>query len=368
MVSVILLRNIITNYYIFPRIGIPLSKSLTVFIDTTCYKPYNHQTHLYESLGGTELTVSRIAEGLSLNNHPVLVLQHNRDHVETANSNLMFAPLDYLKSCKGQIKTAIVIRDPQVIPWVHETCKPRQIVLWYHDLAEKSLLLNYSIIKEYKPQIICVSDYHRLQLTDLVLTNLEWNMEYPKINYIHNPIPDDLNPNSTPRTPYKLLFASSPHKGLSHAVNLFKTLVMHDNRYNLYVCNPGYIADADLNHPNIVNLKSLSYPDLITQYRTSECVFYPNVVFPETFGLIYAEANACGTPVLTHGIGASSEVLTDAQKQIVDCYDSARVIEKLSKLIQFQRENSQRAEGSPIKANEKFRLSNILKQWEKLIS
>ena len=40
------------------------------------------------------------------------------------------------------------------------------------------------------------------------------------------------------------------------------------------------------------------------------CVFYPQTRFRETFGLIGAEANALGTPVLAPaGIGALSEVL-----------------------------------------------------------
>lgn len=48
--------------------------------------------------------------------------------------------------------------------------------------------------------------------------------------------------------------------------------------------------------------------------QESLCTFYPNCVYPETFGLVLAESNAVETPVLTHCIGAAPEVFGDPRQ------------------------------------------------------
>lgn len=45
-------------------------------------------------------------------------------------------------------------------------------------------------------------------------------------------------------------------------------------------------------------------------------MFFPNFVFPETFGLVLAESKALGILVLTHDCGAAAEVLGDPQQQL----------------------------------------------------
>lgn len=49
-----------------------------LFIDPCCPKPYDPQVLATESLGGTEATVIRVAEGLASKDHVVVVKQHNR--------------------------------------------------------------------------------------------------------------------------------------------------------------------------------------------------------------------------------------------------------------------------------------------------
>ncbi len=50
------------------------------------------------------------------------------------------------------------------------------------------------------------------------------------------------------------------------------------------------------------------------QVRRSLCTFHPNFRIPETFGLVYAESHALGTPVLTHDFGAAAEVVGDPRQ------------------------------------------------------
>ena len=48
--------------------------------------------------------------------------------------------------------------------------------------------------------------------------------------------------------------------------------------------------------------------------RRALCTFHPNFLIPETFGLVYAESHALGTPVLTHDFGAAAEVVGDPRQ------------------------------------------------------
>src|SRR4051812_11298540 len=80
----------------------------------------------------------------------------------------------------------------------------------------------------------------------------------------------------------------------------------------LHVANPGYKPLPMRDFPGVTWLGSLPPAEAIAQARTALGVFMPNLHLPETFGLVFAEANAVGTPVLTHDLGAAREVLHPA--------------------------------------------------------
>lgn len=62
-------------------------------------------------------------------------------------------------------------------------------------------------------------------------------------------------------------------------------------------------------HSNVEFLGRLS-ADLVTELlQSSDCVIVPSIV-PESFGLVAAEAMACGTPVLASKIGGLAELLS----------------------------------------------------------
>jgi glycosyltransferase involved in cell wall biosynthesis len=106
-------------------------------------------------------------------------------------------------------------------------------------------------------------------------------------------------------------------------------------------------------------LGALPHNAVLKHVSNSFCVLYPNYVFPETFGLVFAEANAVGTPVLGHAIGAASEVLSD-NEQLVDCKQIKNVVDRFEK---WQREGRPKVE-----AREEFKIFNVVQNWLKLLS
>jgi glycosyltransferase involved in cell wall biosynthesis len=174
---------------------------------------------------------------------------------------------------------------------------------------------------------------------------------------IYNPIDNDLTPDSTPVDKNKIVFFSSPHKGLKRTLEVFKNFANFPELADvkLYVANPGYFPDHELKDiPNVINLGSLSHPDVIREVRNALCVFHLNNVFPETFGLVHAESNAVGTPFLSARFGATAE-LADHPAEFIDVSDNKAIIDRI---IQWKTVDRPRVRGGP-----QFRLKNVLRDW-----
>jgi len=154
----------------------------------------------------------------------------------------------------------------------------------------------------------------------------------------------------------KLIYYSSPNKGLTEALEIFAKLRERHTNLTLYIANPGYYDDYDGEAEGIVNLGRLSFPDVIKHVRSSYCVLLPSEV-PETFGLIYAESNAVGTPVLTYDKGAAREVLSLPDLQVAS--DKDALIKKFNRWLKF---------GRPVISGQaRFRASNIARVWKDLL-
>jgi glycosyltransferase involved in cell wall biosynthesis len=108
------------------------------------------------------------------------------------------------------------------------------------------------------------------------------------------------------------VFFSSPNKGLRFALDAFRALRRRMPDLRLCVGNPGYKRFAAAGIAGVEWLGSLPHARVVAETRAALCAFSPNFVIPETFGLVFAESHAVGTPVLTHDCGAAREVLGDA--------------------------------------------------------
>jgi glycosyltransferase involved in cell wall biosynthesis len=131
---------------------------------------------------------------------------------------------------------------------------------------------------------------------------------------LYNPVADELAPDGTPVDRNKLVFFSSPNKGLSFTLDAFRALRRRIPDLYLRIGNPGYKPGRPADIEGVEWLGALPQARMHAEVRSALCTFVPNFVIPETFGLVFAESRAVGTPVLTADCGAAAEVLGDPQQ------------------------------------------------------
>ena len=275
--------------------------SIIVFFDPTGRNPYDSGTLHREAMGGTEATVVRVADALG-----ALVVQHNR---ASASGRYLPPRLD------RAVTHVIVNRDSRALPRVRELYPNARVHLWLHDRVRprskraRRIAGDAGILRDLAVRVICVSDTQR----HAVEAALRWMRVSDRVSActIYNPVDDDLQPDGSPIDDRKLVFLSSPNKGLNFTLDAFRAVrrAMPDMR--LVVGNPGYKAGVATRLDGVEYLGPQPQQRVHAEARTALCTFFPNFVIPETFGLVFAESKALGTPVLTHDCGAALEVLGD---------------------------------------------------------
>lgn len=293
-------------------------KSILIF-DTVRYKSYNFNTLANEPLGGTEASVLRVAQLLS-SNYQVHILNGGE---ELEQEGVRFIT----ETSEFETPDSIIhIRTAKHVPVMRKAFIGAQQIVWHHDLGGPWVNEELPAMKTCPIDLIFVSDYHKQQWVDRGLPR-----DYAHsgtMNVIHNPVL--LAPDSTQRDPNKLLFASSPHKGLKQTLELFKELKRRNPNLTLYIANPGYYDGERVEQEGVVYLGALPHHEVVAHMRSSALVLSANHVFPETYGLVYAEALAVGTPVITHPLGAMNEILptwclvdTRSKRKAIDAVERA---------------------------------------------
>lgn len=336
-----------------------------IFIDPKCPKPYDPEVLATKGLGGTEATVIRVAEALS-NNHVVCVFQHNRTEPVVVTRNLKFLPVSQINDEIKDAQHIIFIQKAQFIQQVASRTSGR-LWLWLHNFLGDEVPFFWKDHLRFRLGLICVSRTHALHTRQHIKKLPAYWFSLGMIgrgglSYLYNPIDTALAPDEkTLRDKHKLVFFSSPYKGIEDVIDLFVKAHSRNNNLSLYVADPGYVKNFDsrlLDHPGIIKLGSLPQREILRHVREALCVFYPQKKRPETFGLVYAEANAVGTPVIAHDFGSAREVLVE-QNPPLNAYDENCVLDTL--------DDWGRNGGPVVASKDEFRMNNVLSCWEKFI-
>jgi len=290
----------------------------TLFFDPSCQQPYDTRTLQQQAMGGTEATITRVADGLG-----ALVVQHHRTEI--------YGRYRRPEKMPG-IRSVVLNRDSRALSVVRELYPNARVYLWLHDQLRPGskragwLASTVDLLRELAVTIVCVSDSQRhgveaalraMRVEDLV-----------RAHTIYNPIDDALAPDDSPVDENKLVFFSSPNKGLKFTLDAFRALRRQMPDLRLVVGNPGYKIRKSVLIDGVEYLGPQPQARIHAEVRRALCTFYPNFVIPETFGLVFAESNAVGTPVLTSDCGAAAEVIGD-RSQILPVTPGQRVYEAL---------------------------------------
>ncbi len=290
--------------------------SSLLFFDPVCQQPYDTRTLEERATGGTEATVTRIADSLG-----AYVMQHNR----AANEGRYRVPgrLD-------GIRNVVLVRESRALPRVRELFPQARVYLWLHDQLNpgskraRRLAATAAVLRELAVTVVCVSDSQRRGVA-AVLQGIGVAPQVRALT-IYNPVDNALLPDGTPVDPDKLVFFSSPNKGLGFAMDAFGALRRAMPQLRLVVANPGYKADRATRRAGVQFLGALPQARVHAEVRGALCTFFPNFSIPETFGLVFAESHALGTPVLTVDCGAALEVLGD-RREVLPLRTGYRVYE-----------------------------------------
>jgi glycosyltransferase involved in cell wall biosynthesis len=352
--------------------------SSVLFYDPLCQEPYDTRTLKERALGGSEATLVRVADALG-----AFVIQHNR----TADWERYRRPQPPLAG----IESVILSRDPRVLPLLRAQYPGARLYLWLHDRihphSKRARWFTHvrSALLEQAVTAVCVSDSQRAGV-EATLRRLGLAQRVRSLT-IYNPVDDALTPDGTPVDERKLVFFSSPNKGLDFTLDAFAALRRRMPDLRLIVGNPGYRLKRTVARAGVEFLGPRPQAQMHAEVRGALCTFCPNFVIPETFGLVFAESHALGTPVLTHDCGAALEVVGDRQ-QVLPLSAACRMYEAAVGRLParwrgaparlaaaaglfdpyVERVRAWRAGARPHAAPDpRFRLSSIRQQWVRLL-
>ncbi len=323
------------------------SLSAIAFVDPCCAGGYDLPDLQTRGLGGTEATVLRVATALR---HRFRVTQYQAgraDSIQSVAGDLR--PLDDADQVQAD-DGIVVLNRWKVAVKLRKLHPYTPIFLWLHVYPGRHNRAMGAVLKDADITVICVSRTHARSLAAFI-----GQSDCPEITFIYNPVADDLRPDGSARDPDRLLFASSPHKGLAQVFEQFAALRLSIPSLTLAVADPGYLKwDTGAVPGGVSFLGALPHSALVRHMRQALCLFNPQTSFAETFGLVLAEANAVGTPVLIHeGLGANDEVVADAGQRI-DGNDPAAILNKIAEW---------RRAGPTVIANPAFQMAAIADVW-----
>jgi glycosyltransferase involved in cell wall biosynthesis len=351
--------------------------SSILFYDPVCQAPYDTSTLERAALGGSEATLARVADALG-----AWVIQHNR----TEDCGRYLKP----RLLPG-VGSVIVTRDARALAEMRELYPQARLYLWLHDRLRpgsrraRTLAEAGAVLRVAPVTAVCVSDWQRRGV-EATLQSIGVAARVRAVT-LYNPVDDALLPDGTPVDERKLVFFSSPNKGLGFTLDAFAALHRAMPDLRLVIGNPGYKADRHPHYAGVQFLGAQPQHRIHTEVRSALCTFCPNFVIPETFGLVFAESHALGTPVLTHDCGAALEVVGDAREVLplrfaYRAYEAAagnlaphwrRAPARLAAAaglfaVYLERIRAWRAGARPVVGPDaRFRLTTVAAQWRALL-
>lgn len=306
--------------------------------------------YFYPKIGGLENYVYNVAKRLA-KKEEVIIITTNHDkkkYKEEEINNMKIYRLPYLIKLSHtplnpfwyfKIKKIIALEKPDVInahlpvPFIADlVCfiNPKKTIITYHnDLVKPSFVLGkicklyYSLIGNYTlkscKSIIATSDYYVETSEYLRPLKKKINIVSPGVDIkIFNPKIKKGFLNSKQK---KLFFIAQldkthEHKGLKYLLFALKLVKQKYPKVKLFIGGKGdqlefykkLVKRLKLEE-NIIFLDFISNKNLPLAYKDADITILPTYNGSEGFGMVLAEANACGTPVIGSKVGGIPVVI-----------------------------------------------------------
>lgn len=274
--------------------------------------PIHAHTLRERALGGTETGVIRLAEALDRLGHDVTVFT---PHENPPESKPKYLPLKAIEAAE-KVDIFVTIRD-----WIPLFYKipARKRFLWTGDSYDQ--FMNYGI-----------GDRRVSGVMDALLTVSEWQADqlseksgFPreKCWKLGNGLELDFFKGSESKGRKRLLYSSTPHRGLRHIPRLFAELKKKHPEAECHIFSSLKIYDQDSDpqaektlaelkqQPDVTIHGSVKQEQLAREFMKSSVLFYP-CEFEETSCITAMEAMASGCVVLSSKLGALPETVGDA--------------------------------------------------------
>lgn len=334
-------------------------KPSILFVDSTYPSEYDFTSLSTQGLGGTESSLLHTAKILQNNGLSVSILQHCRQR-ETVQQGVRLLTLETV--FENQFEHVVILRKFPRLQEYQKHFPKAKFYLWLHTYKAREYALKRCL--PTRPfTVICNSKTHAKQLQKMLNQGLLGRFislfrKPTPVTYCYNPVPDYGKTINKPKKKInQLIFISAPNKGLNQVLTQFQKLSQNQPDLTLLIANPEYRKTDQTAQHNVHYIGSLPKPELLQKIAESLCIFYPQDSFAETFGFVYAEANAVGTPVLAHDIGAAKEIL-HPQNPLINVQNFQQIQQTINHWQQ-----------SPphITHRQQFDESNVFKQWQKTL-
>jgi glycosyltransferase involved in cell wall biosynthesis len=263
-------------------------------------------------LGGTETAIVRLAEALQLRGHQVTVFT---PHENPPPSLPRYLPLRMIESHEP-VDAFIAVRD--WIPIFYKIPAKKRF-MWTGDSFDQ--FVNYGIgdrrISKVMDGLLCVSQWQAKALADASGFPLE------KTWKLANGIELKAFQKKIEKTRKRLIYSSTPYRGLEHIPRLFLKLKERHPELECHIFSSYKIYDQKETSDYLALVESLKaqtgivvhgsvlQSQLAEEFLKSSILFYP-CHFEETSCITAMEAMASGCVVLSSALGALPETVGEA--------------------------------------------------------
>lgn len=335
--------------------------------------PFHNNSIEERPLGGTETAVINLARGLHERGHAVRVIS---THPNPPVSLPLYLPAAGLRDL-GPIDVLLVVRD-----WrdLFVPVKTKSRFYWTGDSYDQIAAIGVGDLRvqKYLDAFFAVSSWHAETFSKFS------GVAPDKFFVLGNGIDSKLFAGEETRDSKRLIYTSTPYRGLKHLLQIFpriKSIVPEASLhifsgFNVYQgVEPDRVAlaewanlkEAFLKMPGVLVNENILQKDLAREFMRSAILAYPNT-FEETSCITAMEAQAGGAVVVSSNKGALPETVGEAGilvegKPGTDAYDFA-FVRAVTDLLGDQSRLASLSQLGKKRARELFDWSNVIARFE----